>query len=68
MFLDQGQIIQEGDLVIGYQTPLNMYVVRVKAGDELVLLHGVYPHTAMIGKPYGTRLSSHTGSTIMFCI
>jgi len=55
-------IAMEGDLVQLLGSRHKSHFVRLKAGDVFQSHRGEVSHDEIIGKPWGTRLSSHTGN------
>ncbi|KAG7749374.1 hypothetical protein KL912_001375 [Ogataea haglerorum] len=50
--------IAEGDLVLAYIGRDNLKPIFVKKGDVLQTKYGNFPHTDMIGKPFGSQVTS----------
>ena len=57
-----GEIVQDGELVQLVGLRHKSFILRVKAGAELQTHRGVIQHNDVIGKPWGTRITSHKGN------
>ena len=58
----QGTHVQEGDLAQLIGLTHKNHLVRIKAGGELHTHRGLVRHDDLIGKPWGSRISSHQGN------
>ena len=56
-----GESVQEGELVQLVGVGHKNFIVRVKNGQDLQTHRGVIHHDDIIGKPWGTRITSHKG-------
>ena len=54
--------IRQGDNVLLYLNPRRTYLVRMEKGKSLHTHRGYVQHDTLIGKPYGTRVTSNTGT------
>lgn len=61
-FVNNNNIIQEGDEVMIYCDNDNIVSVTVKRGLTINMKHGALRHEFLIGKRYGTRLTATAGS------
>ncbi|KAJ3113703.1 tRNA (adenine(58)-N(1))-methyltransferase catalytic subunit trmt61a [Physocladia obscura] len=52
----------DDDIVIAYANPLDMSVIRLKAGGVLNNKYGSFAHDIIIGKPFGSRIASKKGN------
>lgn len=59
-----GRRIKEGDLVILYERHDRMKAVRVQSGAETGNKFGVFAHSDLIGKPFGTKVFSKKGGFV----
>jgi tRNA (adenine57-N1/adenine58-N1)-methyltransferase len=57
-----GAVAQDGDLVQLLARRHKSHFIRLKAGEVFQTHRGELLHDEMIGKPWGSRLVSHTGS------
>jgi tRNA (adenine57-N1/adenine58-N1)-methyltransferase len=57
-----GEFVQDGELVQLVGLRHKSFILRVKAGAELQTHRGVIQHNDVIGKPWGTRITSHKGN------
>ncbi len=57
-----GEVAQAGDLVQLLGRRHKSHYIRLKAGEVFQTHRGELSHDEMIGKPWGSRLLSHTGS------
>jgi tRNA (adenine57-N1/adenine58-N1)-methyltransferase len=53
----EGRRIQEGDLIIIYESHDRMKAVQVSAKDTLQNRFGSFKHSDWIGKPFGSKVS-----------
>ena len=53
--------ISQGDNVLFYMNPRRTYLVKVEKGKSLHTHKGYITYDSVIGKPYGTRVTSNTG-------
>lgn len=53
--------IGQSDNVLLYLNPRRTYLIKVEKGRSLHTHRGYVQHDSLIGKPYGTRVSSNTG-------
>jgi tRNA (adenine57-N1/adenine58-N1)-methyltransferase len=58
----QGTIVSEGDFVELVGMGHKHFIIQIKAGAEFQTHRGVLKHNEIIGKPWGSQLSSHTGN------
>lgn len=61
-------VICEGDLVAIYINSQNISQLRVHSAKTLANKYGTYPHSAMIGKKYGTKISNVRGDGFIFLL
>lgn len=54
--------VQDGDLVQLVGLRHKSFIIRVTAGGKMESHRGVIQHNDLIGKPWGTRVSSHLGN------
>lgn len=54
--------VQDGDLVQLVGLRHKSFIIRVTAGGKMESHRGVIQHDDLIGKPWGTRVSSHLGN------
>lgn len=54
--------IREGDNVLLYLNPRRTYLIRIEKGRSLHTHKGYVQHDILIGKQYGTRITSNTGT------
>lgn len=54
--------ISQGDNVLLYLNPRRTYLVKMEKGKSLHTHKGYVQHDSVIGKPYGTRVTSNTGT------
>ena len=59
MFNKYEECIQDGSLVFLYSSPRQIYTVTVTKGGHFAHTRGNFLFDSIIGKPYGTRMSSH---------
>jgi tRNA (adenine57-N1/adenine58-N1)-methyltransferase len=67
-FFPYKRIIEAGDLVIAYMTHDNMIPLIVQPGLVYNNRFGVYHHDQFIGKPFGSKIASHTGRGFMYLL
>jgi tRNA (adenine57-N1/adenine58-N1)-methyltransferase len=53
--------ISQGDNVLLYLNPRRTYLVKIEKGKSLHTHKGYIQHDHLIGKPYGTRVTTNTG-------
>ena len=51
-------MIEEGDIVIAYSNPSSLKAIRVKDGETFGNRFGTFHHSAIINKPYGSKIES----------
>lgn len=56
-----GDIVQNGDLAQLVGLSHKHFIIRVRAGDVLHTHRGIINHDDLIGKPWGSEVSSHQG-------
>jgi tRNA (adenine57-N1/adenine58-N1)-methyltransferase len=54
--------ISQGDNVLLYLNPRRTYLIKVEKGKSLHTHKGYIQHDGLIGKPYGTSISTNTGT------
>ena len=54
--------ISQGDNVLLYLNPRRTYLVKIEKGKSLHTHKGYIQHDSLIGKPYGTRVATNTGT------
>lgn len=54
--------IGQGDNVLLYLNPRRTYLVRMEKGKSLHTHKGYIQHDSLIGKPYGTHVTTNTGT------
>jgi tRNA (adenine57-N1/adenine58-N1)-methyltransferase len=54
--------ISQGDNVLLYLNPRRTYLVRMEKGKSLHTHKGYIEHDSLVGKPYGTRVTTNTGA------
>jgi len=59
--------IQEGDLVVIFESFENLKFAYVRCGDQYANRFGQFPHEDFIGKPFGTKLRSRNNQGYGFC-
>ena len=57
-----GRLIAKGDLVVLYESHRSMKFFYVEPGKEEHNRFGHFPHAAMVGKPYGSKMQSSRGN------
>ncbi|KAI8916291.1 tRNA methyltransferase complex GCD14 subunit-domain-containing protein [Gorgonomyces haynaldii] len=62
------QVIQEGDTVICYVNPMNMKAVQIKKGDKFSNQYGQFDHETMIGKTWGSKITSVNKRGFMYLL
>ncbi|KAH7422638.1 hypothetical protein KP509_12G018300 [Ceratopteris richardii] len=58
------EAIEEGDLVIVYESHDRMKAVTVQSGQELNNRYGVFRHADWIGKPFGCKVTGKSGGFV----
>ncbi|RHZ77581.1 hypothetical protein Glove_174g134 [Diversispora epigaea] len=67
-FLQYKTHIEEGDLVIAYITRENMMPLIVNPTMTYNNKFGTFKHSDMVGKEYGSKISSHNGRGFMYLL
>lgn len=57
-----GTEVKDGDLVELVGLRHKSFIVRIQAGSELHTHRGMLKHDDLIGKPWGTKITSHLGN------
>ncbi len=60
-FVGYKEIIEEGDLILAFIGRDAIKPIRVHSSETLNTRYGVFPHTLMIGQPYGSQITSSKG-------
>ncbi len=58
-------LAQAGDIVLLVSSQKKRYILRLDPEATIQTHRGVLPHTELIGKPYGTRATTHLGSPLL---
>lgn len=65
-FSEYKDIIQEGDLVLIWISRDNIKPIRMVSTETFYTRYGSFPHSDMIGKPYGSQIGIRTKGTKKF--
>jgi tRNA (adenine57-N1/adenine58-N1)-methyltransferase len=60
-FHQRRKLIEDGDLIVLYQSPKDMRILRVQANQTFECTAGIFHHFDFIGKPYGSQIKTHNG-------
>jgi hypothetical protein len=64
--LEPKRFIEVGDPVILYSGRGNLQLIRIEPGKTTNGKHGNYPHDALIGLEFGSKVLEHCGTTLPF--
>ena len=64
MLKARGAVVQDGDLVIVYVSHEEMKAVKVSAEGQTHVRYGIFEHRDWIGRTYGTKVFSKSGSWV----
>ncbi|KAJ6790905.1 tRNA (adenine(58)-N(1))-methyltransferase catalytic subunit TRMT61A-like [Iris pallida] len=56
--------ISDGDLVIVYERHDTMKAVKVRSGSDFQNRFGVFKHSDWVGRPFGSKVTSHKGGFV----
>ena len=62
---DRGSVTNEGDLVMLFALQHTRFILKLKHGDVFQSHRGIFRHDDLIGKPWGSRVSSHLGKPFL---
>ncbi|KAL1527500.1 hypothetical protein AB1Y20_008956 [Prymnesium parvum] len=68
VLLQPRRLVAPSDLLVVYEDYATVTTLRVTPGQTFRSRYGAFPHSSMVGKPFGARLASPSGKGFVFLL